>query len=142
LVSAILVRLAGSLKRLSDDEWAAVHDGAFGIVITTDVPASAPRRSSRRESRPNPDSLVAAIVARLNQAADREAATQALTQPGTTNDVLRGVARSAGVHMTSKDTKPVLIERIVESTIGFRLRARAIQGDGLLLDCRENSLAP
>jgi hypothetical protein len=141
-----LVRLAGSLKRLSDEEWAAVQGDAFGIAITTTVPAAAPRRVPRRaprqEARPDPDALVAAIVARLNQAADREAATMALTQPGTTNDVLRGVARAAGVHTTSKDTKPVLIERIVESTIGFRLRARAIQGDGLLLDCRENSLAP
>jgi hypothetical protein len=81
-------------------------------------------------------------VARLNQAADRESAKAALTQRGITNDVLRKVARAAGVHTTSKDTKSVLMERIVESTIGFRLRARAIQGDDLLLDCRENALAP
>jgi len=158
LVSAILVRLAGSLKQLSDEEWTAVQGGAFGIVITTDVPARAPNQTPRRaqgqtprraqgqaprrEARPDPGALVQAIVDRLNQAADRDAAKIALAQPGTTNDVLRGVARAAGVHTTSKDTKPVLIERIVESTIGFRLRARAIQGDGMLLDCRENALAP
>lgn len=134
-----MARLAGSLKQLSADEWAAVEAGDFRVVIAAADGALAPVAVAKRQ---DPSPQVPQIVERLNQAADRAAAAQALAGKGITRDVLRSVARAAGVHTTAKDTKDALVQRIVESTIGFRLRALAIQGESQLPPAVPSCLAP
>jgi hypothetical protein len=77
---------------------------------------------------PEANQLVSEIVDRLNATADRDAAQAVLKEPGITKATLRAVAAALGVRAVSNDTKDVLVRRIVESTVGSRLRSQAIQG--------------
>jgi hypothetical protein len=126
LVGTILSRLAESLDRLGPDEWTQVRSGAFQIV-----PAAAATNSRARPAalKPEAEALVAQLRERLGQAVTREEGMELLRKPGVTKDVLRSVAQTMGLGVVSKDTKDSLSRRIVESTVGCRLRSLAIQGE-------------
>ena len=119
------MRLAEWLKQLSAEEWAAVRGGSLVPPASAIAPLGKPPRS-RKKADPGP--LVDQLVVDLKGAADRETATSLLQGKGVTNEVLRSVAAALDIPASSKDRKDVLQMRIVESTIGFRLRSQAIQG--------------
>jgi hypothetical protein len=125
LISAVLVRLAEWLKQLSAEEWEAVRGGALLPSAAAIAPTGKPPHS-RKKADPGP--LVEQLVVDLKGATDRETATSLLQGKGVTNDVLRSVAAAFDIPASSKDRKDMLLQRIVESTIGFRLRSQAIQG--------------
>jgi hypothetical protein len=95
-----------------------IHIGAPAATAKSGTPAPAAESGE----------FVQQIVNGLSRATEREAGTRLLKERQVTKDVLRSVARVVGACATSKDTKDILVQRIVESTIGFRLRAAAIQG--------------
>jgi hypothetical protein len=125
LISAVLLRLATWLKQLSPEEWDAVRGGSLLPLASAIAQTDNPPRS-RKKADPSP--LVEQLVAGLSNATDRDTAALLLKKNGVTNDILRAVAAALDIPAPAKDRKDVLQQRLVESTIGFRLRSQAIQG--------------
>lgn len=119
------MRLAEWLKQLNAEQWEAVRGG------TLQPPASAIAQTGkaprvRKQAVPSP--LVDQLVVDLKGATDRDTALALLQKKGVTNKTLRAVASAFEIPASARDRKDLLQQRIVESTIGFRLRSQAIQG--------------
>lgn len=72
------------------------------------------------------------ILNRLNEAATREEGRQILEKDCKFKSDLEILARSADLPVQKRDTVSILRDRIIEATIGYRLRSRAIRGGKFL----------
>lgn len=73
------------------------------------------------------DPRVDNLIARLNQFSSREEAVSFLVDSKLTKTVLLDLCKSLKIHTIKSDTKDRLIQKIVESLIGARLRSEAIK---------------
>ena len=74
------------------------------------------------------DQAAKEILSRLNGSATRENGIQILKKDCETRSCLEALARFADLPVQKRDTVVILRDRIIEATIGYRLRSRAIRG--------------
>lgn len=121
----ILRRVGEALRRCDPQDFDSIRSGNFRIEVR------AGRRSDSQ--RPQPisqiaDSMVAQVVDRLKAATDREHGLVVLDEYCTNKAELLALAQKLDLPVRKKDSIERLREIVIESTIGFRLRSKAIQG--------------
>ena len=118
----ILLRsLAKAAERLTDKEIEAVIAGRMRLIVTTE-PAVSSRTAGADEGQVNFDSLIASLRA----AATRDAAQRLIDDASLTRNHLAQLAKALDLPIQRSDDVARLREKIVETTIGFRLTSNAI----------------
>lgn len=67
------------------------------------------------------------VVSQLKGAETREEAVKLLSQKSILKNDLISIARTCHVHINKSDKKAILIDKIVEATVGASLRSKAIR---------------
>lgn len=140
-----LGRVFGFLGSLSSEQIAGLAEGSArleyvteepaGSVTVTDRPTSKPsRRRTMPGSKDARNSIIDRLTAselrqRLGELSSREEATQFLIAGRPTKVRLIDVARSLDIRASSADRKDEIVDRIVEGTLGYRLRHEALRGE-------------
>ncbi|MBI0331224.1 hypothetical protein [Burkholderia plantarii] len=116
-----LDRITKAIKSLSDVDLKKLGDSNFEIQIKF-------TRKRDNELAPISPLPMEAIAAKLTTFDDRKEAQVYLRSIAETKKDLERVARHFEMVISKQDTVDVLAERIIETTVGARLRSRAIQG--------------
>lgn len=122
LAASALRRLAAALERMSDEELARLNEPG------TEIEIKVLRRRSKDELTPKARLDLVDIVAKLTEAANRSDASKFLDDSYGTKKVLEQIARHLDVVVSKQDKAETLRDRIIEATVGARLRSEAIQG--------------
>jgi hypothetical protein len=123
LVASALRRLAAALERMSDEEIARLNEPGTEIEIKV-----LRRRSRDEELAPEARLDLTDIVAKLTTAASRYDASKFLDDSFGTKKALEQIARHLDVVVSKQDKVETLRDKIIEATVGARLRSEAIQG--------------
>lgn len=121
LTHGVLLRVAEFLRRLPADQLAELADGTARLQV---VP-KARQRPAGRAAAP-PPVTAQEVRAALAQIGDRTAARRWLEDQGLLAAQLRTLAKELDIAVPSRATKPVLLDQIVQWTIGRRLDSAAI----------------
>ena len=122
LAASALRRLAAAVERMSDDELGKLNDPGFEIEIR------AVRRRPKDESAPEARLDMADIVAKLTASPSRADASKFLENGFETKKILQQIARHLDVAVLKQDKVETLRDKIIEATVGARLRSDAIKG--------------
>jgi hypothetical protein len=127
-LSSILRALAVTLDALNDQQFQNWIQGKGRLVYREEkLPADISSNVPSRELPVTVDPRVENIIARLNKCTSREEASSFLVNSKLTKAVLQDLCRSIQVHALKSDTKDRLVQKIVESLVGARLRSEAIK---------------
>ncbi len=123
--------MADILKKMTPVEAAAVVSGDFDIDIVYGEPGSdrRPRSIAGRSKAPLPDQRFELIESELRVALVESEGDDILTREFHTRRQLERFSRFLDLPVNRSDTFSSLRERVIDATISFRLRSRAIQGD-------------
>lgn len=122
LAASALRRLAAALERMSDEDIARLNEPG------TEIEIKVLRRRSRDELAPEVRLDLTDIVAKLTGAASRSDASKFLDNSFGTKKALEQIARHLDVVVSKQDKVETLRDKIIEATVGARLRSEAIQG--------------
>ena len=125
VVATVLRKVADAIKGLDSEEWHAVVDGDFKVEIA--VQRGREERAGERTDSIASEELVE-IVRALNEATTREAGLAVLEKRCPSKENLVQLSRHLDIPVQRRDASDKMRKRIVETTIGFRLRSRAVQG--------------
>ncbi|MCP1171519.1 hypothetical protein [Ralstonia chuxiongensis] len=117
-----LDKLVQALKSMSPADLEKISDPGFEVQIRV-----VKRRAEVAPSKANLP--LEELSMRLTKFDDRGAAMTYLRATVATKRDLEAVARHLEMAISKQDTIEALAERIVETTVGARLRSRAIQGN-------------
>jgi hypothetical protein len=121
LTHGVLLRVAEFLKALPADQLAALADGTAKLEV---VPKGGRRRPApTAEPLPVPAEQVRAEMMEIG---DRVAARRWLEDQGLKVPQLRALAKALDISVNSKATKVVVLDQIVQWTVGRRLDSEAI----------------
>lgn len=124
--------VARQLAALSDEELAELVEGTATVRIETRASRQRAAQGGAavraRGAAAAPTADLGELARALNEAESREQAEQLLRDGRLTAPKLKELARMLDVTIQNKDTKDKLQAKIIEGTIGFRLRSRAIRG--------------
>ena len=130
-LAAAFRAVAKQLAALSDDEIAELVEGGAVVRIETRAArqsSGAAPRATRSRPAPSPSVDTEALARSLNECQTREDAEDLLRIQKLTVARLKDLATSLEVVVPAKANKEVLLAKIVDGTVGFRLRSRAIRG--------------
>lgn len=130
MAAAVLNKLAHMLRGLTAEEMSALLDGSAKFVLSSGSPGRSRARSN--QAKPQPDLL--AVRDALNVMATREEGHSYLVSLNLNQEALRRLSRELDLPTPRSDTVERLRERIVESSIGYRLRSQAIRSPDELHD--------
>lgn len=122
LAAAALRRLAVALEKMSDEELARFSEPG------TEIEIKVLRRRIRDDVAPNALVDMTETVAKLTASASRSEASKLLEDSFATKKALEQIARHLDVVVSKQDKAETLRDRIIEATVGARLRSEAIQG--------------
>lgn len=123
-LSAAFQRILEALAQLSEDDINKLLDGGYSIKLRL------VRVRSKEEPSLIPTELdVPAIVAKLTEFPSRNDAQRFLDEQFGSRKLLEPIARSLDIPIMTQDKIDVLRDRIIEATVGARMRSQAIQGD-------------
>lgn len=120
LTHGVLLRVAEFLKALPADQLTALAEGTAKLEV---VPKGGRRPARAGTSSPLPAEQVRTEMAKIG---DRAAARRWLEDQRLTVPQLRALAKALGIAVNSKATKSVVLDEIVQWTIGRRLDSDAI----------------
>lgn len=124
-LSALLKHLAKAAERLTDDEIADVVAGRRRLVLSTEEAAPS-RPAGAADEQPDFDTLIAS----LKTAETRDTAHRLIEDAALTRSQLTQLAKALDLPVQRSDDVARLREKIVETTIGFRLTSNAIHRNG------------
>lgn len=107
---------------MSDEELTRLNEPG------TEIEIKVLRRRSKDELTPKAQLDLVDIVAKLTEAVNRSDASKFLDDNYGTKKALEQIARHLDVVVTKQDKTETLRDRIIEATVGARLRSEAIQG--------------
>lgn len=122
-IATALRRLAIALEGMSDEELARLNEPG------TEIEIKVLRRRLKEVGTPVIQIDIADITARLAMVSSRAEASEYLEKNFGTKKVLEQIARSFDVVVSKQDKTETLRDRIIEATVGARLRSEAIQGN-------------
>ncbi len=120
---AVLHRLSSFLRSLNAEELASLARGEVHLQLS-----SRPARRKRGTNAPGGD--LNDLREQLGRAESRDAALALLGERARTRSSLQALSRSLDLPVQKTDSADRLRDRIVEATVGFRLRSEAIRGGG------------
>lgn len=126
LIAAVLRRLAREMDDLTEDELRELVVRKGRILEARPINAHADTKDSSGDLF-DP----AGMVRQLREMKDRDSGESFLRSTGSTRSKLLRLGRELDLPISNKNTVQEMIERIVEATIGFRLRSAAIRGHNL-----------
>jgi hypothetical protein len=115
--------IVAALGKLSDQEIADLMAERKIISLTL---VDKPVKRARTHDDAKVD--VKQCVDKLNQMQSREEGTQYLESLNLRKNELNAIASEAKAYVSGKEKIEEIIEKIINSTIGYRLKSQAIQG--------------
>lgn len=116
-------RLTEALDALSEDELKRLSDPQYAVEI------KALRRRTRDEpSLPSPDKSAEDAIAQITSLPNRQDAQALLDLKFPSKKALEAIARQLDIPIIRQDKVEDLRDKIVEATVGARIRSQAIQG--------------
>jgi hypothetical protein len=119
----LLRELARQLQALDDDDFDAAVSKGFTLEVNGKK--EAPRGSSRMRKT---KSELGDIATTLRNTTSREEAQKIIEHELPLKEDLMQLARVLDIPIQKGDTSARVQERLVEATIGYRLRSAAVQG--------------
>lgn len=116
----VLKQVSALLKRLTPQQIEGLADGSLRLAVEP----TAKRRASVSPEIPDPEKIRADLSS-MNSSEQGQNYIEAL---GLTRERLRHLASALDLHVPRSDTAEKMKDRIVEATIGYRLRSEAIRG--------------
>lgn len=107
------------LASLRDEEIEKLSDGSVKLAL---VDVVVPVDAQKSDFDPNP------IIELLNSSNNREDAIRASKIEELNGSQLRAILREMDISVSRRDTVDRMRQRIVESTVGFKLTSKAIRG--------------
>ena len=120
-VSKILTQLARKLKKCSTDEISKIEVGLFDIVVLN--------KAAQKELLFEDKDDFGTIINMLEEGGSVDDAHQVLVDANYTVAQLESLAKKLDIELRSKEKKEVIIDKIVQNTIGYKITSRAIRGD-------------
>jgi hypothetical protein len=111
------------LKKLSDEEISKIESGELLVQFNL-----INRKENRKEKKDSITVSATEMIDFLNKVGQREEAEKYLESFPISRLSLEEILRELDHPFTKKDNLDKLKQKIVEATIGFRLRSNAIQG--------------
>ena len=121
-LSRVLNRLINALNHLSADELSKLADDSYNIEIRLT------RKRNKDENFIDAKASHQDLISKLTNFNSREEAQQFLDENCPTRKLLEPVARSLDIPILRQDRVDILRDKIIESTVGARIRSEAIQG--------------
>ncbi len=118
-------RIAEALNALSEDELKRLSEPLYTIEV------KAVRRRIREEpSQLLPGSSAEDAISQISALSSRQEAQALLDSKFSSKKVLELIARKLDIPINRQDKVEDLRDKIVEATVGARIRSQAIQGTG------------
>ncbi|SEF52403.1 hypothetical protein [Nitrosomonas ureae] len=119
-------RLARAIDRLSEDDLSKLSDDSYNIEIRFT------RKRNRDETinQVNEIDLVD-VINKLIAFPNREEAQRFLDTHYCTRKSVEPIARKLDIPISRQDKLEILRDKIIEATVGARIRSQAIQGDSV-----------
>lgn len=125
LIATILRRLAKEIESLSDDELKCLADQPARLLAP-----QAPQGRSALAKQTGLDGFDAAsLVNSLRELSSREAGLALLQEKVKGKERLVKVAKVLDLPITNRLTTEQVLDKVIEATIGFRIRSAAIRGE-------------
>lgn len=122
LAASAFRRLAAAIERMSDEELARLNEPG------TEIEIKVLRRRPKEEPPAEAKLDLSEIVAKLTSSASRSDASKFLDDSFGSKKALDQIARHLDVVVLKQDKAETLRDKIIEATVGARLRSEAIQG--------------
>lgn len=126
-IANCLRELADRIESMSVSEIEKCASGEARIVLVLE---ESPKDLKRSGSQPATSARLGEARTSLDTMTSREEGEQFLAEHFPGREGLVSLAKAIDVRVTKKDNVGKLRERIIEATIGYRLRSAAIQGRG------------
>lgn len=120
-----LRQLVSALERLSDVDLAKLMNDSYNVEIRFT------RKRNKEEIPEIPEADLSALVSKLTAFTSRQEAQGYLDTNYGTKKTLELIARHLDIPIMKQDKIEVLRDKIIEATVGARIRSQAIQGSGL-----------
>jgi hypothetical protein len=132
-VLKLLNQFIAQLDQLSEEDLEKIEAGEATIrfeFLNTSVSKPAKEAKTKAPASTKPNSLLLeTIAADLGRIVAREEGMQIIRAQTLTVAQLKSLAKSLHITLMTGDKKDQIVERIIEGTVGFRLKSQAIQHD-------------
>ena len=126
-------KLSAFLNGLSETDIANLESGKFEIKFDL-VNKKELRKTSKTKVLKFDEFTIQSIINELNQIKTREEGLTFLMSKCSSRIDFETIAKKMDIPFQKKDTIERLKEKIIESTIGYKLRSQAIQGNNEKID--------
>ncbi len=122
-ILTVFRRISEALDSLSEEELKRLTDPLYTVEVR------AVRRRTKEESALFPtDASVEEIITEITALATRQEAQFLLDAKCPARKTLEPIARKLDIPIVKQDKVEVLRDKIIEATVGARIRSQAIQG--------------
>ncbi|WP_451993444.1 hypothetical protein [Azospirillum argentinense] len=128
LASKLMKDIADELEKLTDNQVEMLANGELELRFTL-----APRQQ-RKAPKDAQDTFTTMsshdLIEKLNKCNDRQDARELIESMNLTKKNLQDALKAVNANVSSSDNRDTLVDRLISSTIGVRLRSEAIQSLG------------
>jgi hypothetical protein len=118
----IFKQISSLIGRLSDDEIDDILSGKLIFALKEKG------GKGKKNKRSIDEEKIEEFISKLRSMNERENGIALLETEGVDKYFLKRLARNIDISTSDRDNIETLVERIIEATIGYRLRSKAIQG--------------
>mgnify|MGYP003588645164 CR=1 FL=1 len=126
-IATLLKVVANLIERMTEKEYRELLSGRGGLAFQpeTEVREKAPKPAELN------DEKIVELIQDINKLSSREEASSLLMERNLSRNSLGKISGRLKIHVTKSDTKEKLVQKIVESIVGARLRSEAIKDTDL-----------
>lgn len=130
---SLLQAICSSIDKLTEEQYRALlkGDGRLEYKQGEKKVAKSASVEKKLKSEELGEAKRAELVEELFKLSDRTAAIQWLAQLDLSRHSLSKIAEMLNIHITKRDTKEKIVQKIVEAGVGVRLRTEAIKDTDL-----------
>jgi hypothetical protein len=121
-MTKVFRRIVSALDQLSDDDVSKLIDDSYNIEFRLT------RKRHKEENLSITETDIAKLVSEITALTSREEAQDFLDSKYGTRKALEPIARNLDIPIMKQDKIDVLRDKIIEATVGARIRSQAIQG--------------
>lgn len=127
IAAKLLKEISEELEKLSDEQLGMVESGEFEVKF---VLATKPIKKTAKEIISSSLISPADVVEKVRGCQDRISARELIDSLNLTKRELQEALKILKISVGSSDNRDAMIERLISSTVGVRLRSEAIQSLG------------
>lgn len=116
-------RLVDAIERLGEDDVSKLSDDSYTIEIRLTR-----KRNKEDAIAPTQEIDLANVIDKLSSFPSREDAQQFLDGGFSTRKSVESIARKLDIPISKQDKVETLRDKVIEATVGARVRSQAIQG--------------